>query len=314
MKIAIDKIAVTERIRKEITHVPELAADIEKNGLINPITVMETDGGEFRLLAGLRRIKAALYLGWTEIEAHTFSPADAEAALHIEISENEQREPFTLIEKVNFGRLLEEIETAKAKERMVAGRKDTNPVPHGTQGNGRTRKIVGSKVGMSGTQYDRAKYIAANAPPEMIEELDRGERTIRGTYDELRTQKNAAIAPAPEAAAPAPKPSACPPDKRGSSLNKSLSKSDMEAVQKLRDYDALPPEGKIAELQRQLREERARAAHAESAFSRLQELNHNDVSHKDSIIESLKRQVSELDTALAAANTRIKELEEGSLF
>ena len=309
MKIAIDRIAVTERIRKEIAHIPELAADIQKNGLINPVTVMETGDGEFRLLAGLRRIRAAQALGWTELEAHAFAPADAEAALRIEISENEQREPFTLIEKVNFGRLLEEIETAKAKARMVAGRKDTDPVPHGTQGNGRTRKIVGSKVGMSGTQYDRAKFIAANAPPEMIDQLDRGERTIRGAYDELRAQKNTAVASAPEASVSASKPSASPAGKKGSALNANLSKSDLEAIQKLQNYDALPPEGKIAELQRQLKEERARAAHAESELSRLQELNHNDVSHKDSIIESLKRQVSELNAALETARARIQELE-----
>jgi len=308
MKIAIDKIAVTERIRKEIIHIPELAADIEKNGLINPVTVMETGGGVYKLLAGLRRIKAAQHLGWTEIAAQVFTPEDAEAALRIEISENEQREPFTFSEKMDYARLIEEIEKEKANKRMLTGKKIDNPVDHGPQGQNKTRDIIGKKIGMSGRQYARSKFVAENAPQDVIDALDRGETTVRGVYDEIR-----AGAKQPPSPAPAPKSPARAPDVKSPAHHKGLSKKDLEAIQRLRDYDALPPEGKIAELQRQLREERARAAHAESALSRLQELNHNDVYHKDSIIESLKRQVSELNAALAAAQARIQELEEGSL-
>jgi len=69
MLIAIEKIKVAERIRKQTTKVDELAADIKKNGLINPITVMEVDGGaRYQLLAGLRRLRAAQLLGWSQIE------------------------------------------------------------------------------------------------------------------------------------------------------------------------------------------------------------------------------------------------------
>ncbi|GHU51781.1 hypothetical protein AGMMS49975_06280 [Clostridia bacterium] len=49
--------------------------------------------------------------------------------LKIEFSENEQREPFTYSEKMDYARLIEEIETAKAKERMLLGK--SNPVPLG---------------------------------------------------------------------------------------------------------------------------------------------------------------------------------------
>jgi ParB-like chromosome segregation protein Spo0J len=58
MKINIDRIKIAERIRKEITNIEALAADIDSNGLINPITVMESKGdGEYRLLAGFRQHK-----------------------------------------------------------------------------------------------------------------------------------------------------------------------------------------------------------------------------------------------------------------
>ncbi len=128
---------------------------------------MMLDGGKYQLLAGLRRLKAVQSLGQTEIEVNVVFPADAEAALRIEISENEQREPFTYSEKMDYARLLEDIERAKAKERMLAGKKscDTDPVPQGAQGQtGKTRDIVASKIGMGKTTYDRAKYIAENAP------------------------------------------------------------------------------------------------------------------------------------------------------
>ena len=315
MKVAIGNILILERIRKEITRIDELAADIQKNGLINAVTVMPVGGGEFRLLAGLRRIKAAVSLGWKEIEVNAVSPSDAEAALLIEISENEQREPFTFSEKIDFARLITEIEQVKAKERMTAGKKDgaTDPVPHGAQGQvGRTREIVARKINMGKTNYDRARYIAANATPDVIEQLDKGERSIRGTYDELREREKVAtqcnpVSVAPES--PTKNQTASHSINAKKSHLKPLNAQDEEAIRKLREYDALPPEGKIAELQRQLKEERARAAGAESELDRLRELRQNDTYHKDSIIESLKRQNSELCAALDAAQARIQELE-----
>lgn len=39
MKVAIEKIMILERIRKEITRIDELAADITKNGLINAVSL-----------------------------------------------------------------------------------------------------------------------------------------------------------------------------------------------------------------------------------------------------------------------------------
>ena len=120
MRIEIVSIKVASRIRKLTARIDELAQDIQKNGLINPITVMAVDGG-YQLLAGLRRLRAAQSLGWTEIDATVATPKDAEAALLIEHSENEQREAFTFSEKMDYAKLIAEIEKAKAKERMSLG-------------------------------------------------------------------------------------------------------------------------------------------------------------------------------------------------
>lgn len=276
MNVAVGKIKVADRIRKLTAGIDELAKDIRKNGLINPITVMMVEGdGQYQLLAGLRRLRAAQSLGWEEIAVTVVAPKDAEAALSIEYSENVQREAFTFSEKMDYARLIEEIEQAKALERKSVGgetagrnrpKKDGN---HGAQPNGqrnpRARDVVGGKIGMSGFQYDRATYIADHATQEVIDELDRGERTIRGTYDELR------------------------------SAEKETKTEDVP------DVSAFPHSTSESDLDRAIR--------AESELDAFKYRQHNEIFHRDSIIESLKNRIAELEAALDAANARIRELE-----
>jgi ParB family chromosome partitioning protein len=331
VKTAIERIIIKERIRKEVAKISELAEDIKLNGLINPVTVMTLDSGEYQLLAGLRRIRAVKSLGLSEIDINVITPTDAEAVLRIEVSENEQREEFTFTEKMDYARMFERLEKAKALERKSIGGKggfneDTDRGPYLTKGE--TRNIVGEKIGMSGRQYDRAKYISDNAPNEVIEQLDNGERTIRATYDELKAKKKVAAALPPDdsddaednlpdeeaESAPAPQPEAPSKPhkpKRASEEEqmKLLSANDREACRKLKEFAALPPEGKVAELERQLFDMRVRANAAESDLETLRYEYGIKVDHKDSIIDSLKRQVRELGEALDAANLRIAELE-----
>jgi hypothetical protein len=329
VKAAIGKIIVTERIRKDITKISELAEDIGKNGLINPVTVMSLDDGEFRLLAGLRRIKAVQSLGETEIEVNVVSPADAEAALNIEYSENEQRENFTYSERMDYAGLIKEIEKAKGKERMSIGGK--GGISEGMDGrpyleSGTSRDAIGAKINMSGRQYDRAEYVAKKAPPEIIEQIDNGERTVYNAFQELKA-KEKAKSPAPddgpdesddaieETSPPKPKPKPDPTAPKRSrpvpeeEQMKYLSEADKEGIRKLREFEALPPEGKIGELERQLKEMCVRAVTAESDLATLKLNSGISIDHKDSIIESLKRQNAELTEALEAAHMRIAELE-----
>ena len=380
--LKIERIKVMERIRKEITKIDELAEDIAANGLLNPITVMLLGNEEYRLLAGLRRLKAVISRGLDEIDVSIVAPADAEAELRIEISENEQREPFTFSEQMDFARLLEEIEREKAKERLQAGQskggktagngrskdESCSPPPRAeSKSNKETRNIVAKKIGMGKTNYDCAKYIAENAPDEIIEELDKGKRKIRPTYDELKEKEKggkskqlsepveSAILPehdvvleteqsnevkaidddkditvpdttVPDAADKAP-PSAKEqayakspslPTTSKSTKTKPLkeppesymSEQDKEAMRKIREFSAMSPEEKITELQRQLKEERARAAGAESDLARLKELHNNEKLHNRANVNNLKMQIDSLDSELTTALARIKELED----
>lgn len=134
MRIKIESIMMADRIRKLNARIDELAQDIQRNGLISPITVMAVEGG-YQLLAGLRRLRAVQPLGWTETEVTVAAPKDAEAALFIEHSVNVQREAFTFSEKMDYARLMEEIEKAKALERKSMGGKggmneDVDARPH----------------------------------------------------------------------------------------------------------------------------------------------------------------------------------------
>lgn len=296
MNVAIGKIKVTERIRKLTAGVDELAQDIQKNGLINPITVMTIDGDDhYQLLAGLRRLRATQSLGREEIAVTVVPPKDAEAALNIEYSENVQREAFTYSEKMDYARLIAEIERVRAKERQNEGRTLGGSVA----GNGRpkdgslvigrspsyedkgkqkqlSRDVVGEKIGMSGAQYDRARYIADNASQEVINELDRGDRTIFGTYKELRATEK--------------KPQA---EKPSSKATLNVEKRDSESSGPL----PMP----VSDLERAIR--------AESELDAFKYRQHNEIYHRDTIIENLKIRVAELETALEAANARIRELE-----
>jgi ParB family chromosome partitioning protein len=306
MKAAIDSIVIKERIRKEITRIPELASNIGSHGLLNPVTVMGIDGGKLQLLAGLRRVKAVQYLGWTEIDVNVVSPADAEAALRIEFSENDQREEFTYSEYMDYSRLLEEIEKAKALERMSLGGKGgvDEGMLHGAYlEKGTRRDAVGAKIGMSGSTYDRAKYIAEHAPPEIIEQLDRGERSIRSTYDELRAKEKSQAEP------PAPKFASSSRAAKNDPVFQKIKADEAQAIHERQAFDALPADKKIAELERRIEEQRIRAVAAETDLARLREDTGIEIDHKTSRIEGLLQEKANLTAALDKANARIAELE-----
>lgn len=284
MKVDISDIHVAKRIRREIGRIPELAADIRKNGLISPVTVMPLDDGRYRLLAGLRRLEAVKSLGETAIETTILPIVDAESALLVEISENEQRENFTLAERMDYAAMLEEIERAKAKERMLAG-KTLDPTPNWAQGHGETREIVAPKVGMSRGTYARAKFIA-NKAPELIAAIDRNEISVHEAYKVARAAERH-VSPSPVHAA---------------AELKSVKYADYQAVQAERNTFA----GKYAEAshKREMLETQLHNVNVQWQCER---------EGKDEMIKRLQDRVAELEGALAVANARIQEMERCAL-
>ena len=64
MKVNIEDVKVSKRIRQDETDVTMLKESIREIGLLNPIIINE----ENELLAGFRRLEACKQLGWKEIE------------------------------------------------------------------------------------------------------------------------------------------------------------------------------------------------------------------------------------------------------
>lgn len=186
MQIDINMIKVSNRIRKDFGGIEELARDIKQNGLINPIVVTP----DYQLIAGERRLRAHQFLGRSEVTVRVMEIKDFEHQLQLEISENEHRKEFTFSERVEWARRLEEIERLKAKERMAGG-----------QPTGQVRDIVADQAGFgSGRQYDKAKFIAENATPEIIQQLDEGLISTHKAFVETKARLEAAVREAEERA------------------------------------------------------------------------------------------------------------------
>lgn len=86
----------------------ELEASIKANGLLQPITVRSQPGGEWELVAGERRLRAASRLGWTDIPA-LVRDFDDRAMLTLALVENLQRADLNALEEAEgYQRLMEE--------------------------------------------------------------------------------------------------------------------------------------------------------------------------------------------------------------
>lgn len=195
--IAISKIVVGKRHRKDLGDIDGLAKSIREIGLLQPIVV----NSKHHLIAGERRLAAVKKLGWSDVAATIVANLDdAHAALVAERDENTERENFTASEAAKLGQQLEELERPKAKERQAqAGPREgrgkktayvtvTQPVEAGA-----TRDIVGEAVGMSGVTYQRAKTVVNRGVPELVEAMDKGEvpiyKAAEIAVEEPETQK-----------------------------------------------------------------------------------------------------------------------------
>ena len=188
--LPVSSIQVAERIRKDNGGLGELAGDIREHGLINPITVMEQTEGGYVLIAGLRRLKAMELLGAEEIRATVMTALEADEMLMLEIAENEQRKEFTVSEKLAFAEKLKAVEAEKAKQRQI--RKSSNFVvanrPPQTKHaeTGKARDIVAQKAGFTSTTQMRRAQAVSESRPDLMEQVDKGEKSISGAYSDMQ--------------------------------------------------------------------------------------------------------------------------------
>lgn len=96
----------------------ELAASIQQNGLLQPVTVRPR-GEKYELILGERRFRACKMLGHTHIEAFVLPADDAESAL-LALVENVQRQNLHFFEEAEaYARLCREGMTQETLARLL---------------------------------------------------------------------------------------------------------------------------------------------------------------------------------------------------
>ena len=111
MNISVDSIDANPfqpRTTFDQQSLEELAASVKKLGIVQPLTVRESDNGRYQLIAGERRLRAAKIAGLTHVPAYVRT-ADDQAMLELALVENIQREDLDAVEvAISFQRLIEE--------------------------------------------------------------------------------------------------------------------------------------------------------------------------------------------------------------
>lgn len=96
------------RTRMDEASISELAESIREQGLLSPILVRTLEGGEYEVLAGERRLRAAKIAGLEKVSV-LLQDVDDEHALVIGLIENIQRENLNPIEEAQgLQRLIDE--------------------------------------------------------------------------------------------------------------------------------------------------------------------------------------------------------------
>jgi len=101
----------------------DLTSSVRELGVIQPITVRETETGRYQLITGERRYKAAMAAGLTRIPAYVRT-ADDQGMLEMALVENIQREDLNAVDiAISYQRLIEECSLTQENLSLRVGKK-----------------------------------------------------------------------------------------------------------------------------------------------------------------------------------------------
>lgn len=175
----------------ESMDITDILESIKRNGIRTPLIINENR----IIISGCRRWKAALQLGLTSVpcEVRSFENEDEEtkAILDFNLYRNK-----TFSQRMKEAELLIEIESKRAKKRMLSGRRDPSLILGEGYYNKRhsreTYAIVGDQIGMGKDTFKKAMYILDKAKMgdrkarKLVRSLDRGGTSIHATYITLK--------------------------------------------------------------------------------------------------------------------------------
>ncbi|WP_455466742.1 ParB/RepB/Spo0J family partition protein [Bartonella sp. B39] len=186
-EIALDLIVVPERIRPvDDEHAKALAQSMVREGLMNPITVRHTPnakGGNYTLIAGAHRLRAAELLGYREIDAVVVQ-ADKDNAALLEVAENLFRNELSVIDRALFVQTYRELWEKKygeiqrggdhgnqyTKDKVAKG--NVYPLPNDGDLNGKVQSLhfakhVADRIGLSKRAVHYLTKISQHLQPEL---------------------------------------------------------------------------------------------------------------------------------------------------
>jgi len=174
--IPINEIRISDRFRKNMGDISELARSIKEVGLLHPVVVSESKD----LIAGYRRIQAYRLLGRDTIPVRVVSFSDLHRG---EVVENTERKDFTVSEMVAVARFVSpgiEAEHPQGRPEENAG-KFPDLMDH-------NRDRIAKYVGVSGRTLEKAKTVveAAEKQPDLyqpiLEKVDNGSISVDKAY------------------------------------------------------------------------------------------------------------------------------------
>src|SRR5216117_3393504 len=115
MKIAVGNIKILDRQRRDMGDIDAMANSLARYGQLQPIVVDD----ESNLVAGHRRVLAAMQLGWLEIEAVQRSGLDDLMRRELELEENIRRKDLVWPEEVRAVRDLYRMRQARYGDSKV---------------------------------------------------------------------------------------------------------------------------------------------------------------------------------------------------
>ena len=128
--VPIEKIATNKAQPRKIfkdKELTELASSIKENGIIQPITVKQIEGGKFQIIAGERRYRASKLAGLDKVPVIVKKTPTQKQELVMAIIENVQRSDLNCIEEAlayyqlmsEYDLTQEEVATKIGKERST---------------------------------------------------------------------------------------------------------------------------------------------------------------------------------------------------